>query len=169
MILYNHQIYRWFRQRGLLRVFRAGDGQEQEEERVVERRGHVAIVGVNALGRRIIDALMERGERVLAIDTDRRKLLDVRCETMIGNVDHLAVFNEAGLRQAKLVVSTLQIEDVNRLLAYRCRTCGVPVAIHGFDQAVMRELEDLGVDYIIETKGEAVRLIAAELQKAGAL
>lgn len=167
MILYNHQLYAWAQRLGVLRLLRAKSHVEDEES--VEREGHVVVVGVNALSRRIIDALVERNVQVLAIDTDPRKLVSMPCDTMIGNVDHLAVFNGAGLRRAKLVVSTLQIEDANRLLAFRCRANGVPVAIHAFDQAVVRDLEDLGVDYLIETKSEAVRLIAAELRQAGVL
>lgn len=166
MILYNHVLFRWINGWGLLRYFGAEESEEEDRAQE-EHSGHIIVVGVNALGRRIVDALLERGEDVLVIDTDPTKLATLPCPTMIGNIDHLSVFNEAGVRHAALVISTLQIEDVNRLLAYRCGTVGVPIAIHAFDQAVVRDLEDLDVDYLIQSKNEGVRVMAGRLAELG--
>jgi Kef-type K+ transport system membrane component KefB len=165
MILYNAPLHDFLHGRRLLRFFRSSDAQE--EERPPPREGHIVVVGVNALGRRIVAGLLERGEDVLLIDTDPLKLEGMPCDTMIGSIDDLTVFREAALRRAALVISTLQIEDVNRLLAYRCRSIGVPIAIHAFDQAVVRDLEDLDVDYLIQTKNEGVRIMAGRLADLG--
>jgi Trk K+ transport system NAD-binding subunit len=167
MILYNGELYEWARRAGLLRVFRAR--AEEAVEAGGPRSGHVIVVGMNALGRRAIAALLQRGARVLAVDTDPAKLAALPCETLLGNMGHLPVLEEAGVRGARLVLSALQIEDANRLLAWRCRALGVPVAIHAFDQAVVRDLEDMGVDYVINTKSEALRVLAAQLAHAGVL
>jgi len=53
------------------------------------------------------------------------------------------------MRRAKLVVSALQIEDVNHLLAYRCRNLGVPCAVHAFDVSVVDDLLDLDTAYLL--------------------
>ena len=43
----------------------------------------------------------------------------------------------------------MQIEDVNHLLAYRCRNAGVPCAIHAFDVSMVDDLLDLGTAYLL--------------------
>jgi Kef-type K+ transport system membrane component KefB len=166
MILYNHALYEWARDRGLLRPFRArpepplGYGAE-------ELSGHIIVVGVNSLGRRIIEQLMERGERVLAVDVSPAKLYALRCRTKLGNAEYLSVLEEAGIRRAKLLVSALQIEDTNHLLAYWGRSFGVATSIHAFDQFIVDELHDAGADHLIMSKSAGIRRVADAFREAG--
>jgi len=156
MIIYTEPLYRFCQRFGLLRVFRAK--QEVEAEEASERQGHVIVVGMNALGREIVKQLEARGERLLAIDTDPKKLEGLgEAETMIGNVEYESVVEEIGLRRARLVVSALQIEDTNHLLAYRCRSAGVPCAIHAFDVSVVEDLLELDTSYMFMPAVDGVR------------
>lgn len=148
MILYTDWLYRVLSRIGLLRLFRAK--QKVREDTYRTREGHTIVVGMNALGREIVKQLCLRGEQVLAIDTDPRKLEGLAgAETMIGSVEFESVIEEIDMRQARLVVSALQIEDVNHLLAYRCRALGVPCAIHAFDVSVVEDLIDLETAYLL--------------------
>jgi Kef-type K+ transport system membrane component KefB len=169
MILYNHELYAWTQRIGLLRPFRAsdGDGEEPESEEVL--RDHVIVVGMNHMGRRIAEELRERGETVLAIDTDPRKLQGLDTRTLLGNAEYPAVLEEAGLEYARLLVSALQIEATNNLLTYRARDAGVPVAVHAFDQSVLHGLERLGADHLIRSKNLGIRRIAERLREMGVL
>lgn len=167
MILYNHTLYDALQRRGWLRWVRGRP--EQEAPPAQAWQDHVVVVGMNALGRRIVKALVERGEQVVAVDTDPHKLRDQPCETVLGSVDHLSVAHEAGIPRARLVVSALQIEDTNKLLAFRCRRWNVPVAIHAFDEAVVRELLELGADHLIVSKRDGLRVIVSELARAGVI
>jgi Kef-type K+ transport system membrane component KefB len=169
MILYNHELYAWTQRIGLLRPFRAsdGDGEEPESEEVL--RDHVIVVGMNHMGRRIAEELRERGETVLAIDTDPRKLQGLDSRTLLGNAEYPAVLEEAGLEHARLLVSALQIEATNNLLTYRARDAGVPVAVHAFDQSVLHGLERLGADHLIRSKNLGIRRIAERLREMGVL
>ena len=167
MILYNEALYRFVRWAGLLRPFKAQE--EDETPPVEERSGHIIVVGMNALGRNIVQRLREAGERVLAIDTDPGKFSGLPCETMLGNVEYLSVLEDAGLPRAKLLVSALQIEDTNDLLTYRSRSHGVPCAIHAFDLSVIEELVELGALYLLTPRVDGVRLLLEELRKRGAL
>ena len=155
MILYSERLYEWVRARGLLRPFRAS--QADDEEPPATLSGHVVVVGMNALGRRIASQLHEQGEVVLAVDTDANKLAGLPFHTLVGNMDYPAVAEEAFLSQAKLAVSALQIENSNNLLAYRCQQAGVPVAIHAFDASVVADLEQLDVAYLIDPKRSWVK------------
>lgn len=167
IVLNGDALYRRFRAPGLLRLLPLKDGREAPVEETYE--GHVVVVGMNALGRRIVEGLAARGEKVLAVDTDPVKLEGLAARTMLGSVDHASVIEETGIPLARLVVSALRIEDTNRLLAWRCRALGVPVAIHAFDQSVARELEVIGTDYLIASKNDGVRAIAAQLAAEGML
>lgn len=164
MIIYTEGLYAWLQRRGWLKVFRAK--QEDDEGEVRERRGHVLVVGMNALGRELAERLHEAGETVLAIDTDPAKLTGLRCETLLGNVDYHAVLDEAGLKTAKLAVSALQIEGANHLFAYHCKRAGVCCAIHAFDISLIDELVELGADYVLAPKAEGAlgqrRLLAKQ-------
>ena len=47
------------------------------------------------------------------------------------------------------MVSALQIEDANHLLAYRCKAYGVRCAIHAFDLSMVEDLLDLDIAYLL--------------------
>ncbi len=169
MILYSDGLYEVSRRWGLLRLFRAGDTDPKGETPPRERSGHVIVVGMNALGRAIAHRLHEQGQATLAIDVDPEKLAGLPCETMLGNVEYLSVLDEAGLDRARLLISALQIEDTNHLLAYICRSRNVPCAIHAFDVSVIDDLVDLGVDYLMFPRMEGLKYQRSELEKLGIL
>ncbi len=167
MILYNHQLYGLVRRLGLLRMFNARQADDEEHEPPLA--GHVVVVGMNALGRAIATALHERGEAVLAIDTDPAKLAPLPCRRMTGDVDQPMVFEQARVAHARLAVSALQIEEVNNLLAYRCKRLGVPVAIHAFDRSVLADLRQLGVDHMIDSRTAGRAALSAKLVETGVI
>ena len=156
LILYSDPLYSAFQKLGVLKFFKAKQEPDMEEQHSYE--GHVIVVGMNALGREVVKQLSGRGETVLAIDTDPRKLEGLNCaETLIGSVEYESAVEEIGLSRARLVISALQIEDTNHLLAYRCRSAGVPCAIHAFDISVVEDLLDLDTAYMFMPAFDAVR------------
>lgn len=155
LIIHSEALYRLFARTGVLRIFRAK--QEDDVEALRHRKAHSIVVGMNALGREIVQQLTQRGERVLAIDTDPNKLEGLgTADILIGNVEYQSVVEEIGLREAKIVVSALQIEDTNHMLAYRCRSAGVPCAIHAFDMSVVDDLLDLNTTYLMMPAADGV-------------
>ena len=156
LILYSDPLYGAFQKLGVLKFFKAKQEPDMEEQH--SYAGHVIVVGMNALGREVVKQLSGRGETVLAIDTDPRKLEGLNCaETLIGSVEYESAVEEIGLSCARLVISALQIEDTNHLLAYRCRSAGVPCAIHAFDISVVEDLLDLDTAYMFMPAFDAVR------------
>ncbi|HEX6307169.1 MAG TPA: cation:proton antiporter [Longimicrobiales bacterium] len=130
---------------------------------------HVVVVGMNSLGVRIVQELARRGETVIAIDTDPAKLIRLPSHTLLGSIDDRGVLEEANFGSARLVVSALQIEDTNNLLAYRCRRAGVPISINAYDPALIEELKQLGTDHIMVPKHDGTRQLALRLRDAGVL
>lgn len=157
-------LYEQLRGRRLLRLFGRPGGEDAETRR---RRGHVVVVGMNALGRGLVRALSARGEEVVAVDTDPGKLEGLGTETLVGDVNLSRVLDELEIGRARLVVSALQIEDTNRLLVHRCHGLGVPVAVHAFDPGEADDLRELGADHLILSRREEARRLAALLGRAG--
>lgn len=166
VILGSERIYERARDRGLLRLLRA---PSEAATPVRTRSGHIIVIGMNTLGRRLVDEFAARGISVLAIDTDAAKLADLEADTLLGSVDDAAVLEEAAFTGARLVVSALQIEDTNNLLTYRCREAGVPVSIHAYDTVLIDDLRELGADHIMVSKHDGAREIALRLREAGVL
>lgn len=162
MIRHSDTLYEWCRRARLLAPFGAADDDDTAGDQD-SLRGHVLVVGMNALGRDVAQRLHEAGETVLAIDTDPGKLAGLPCRTMLGNVEFRSVLDEACLRSAKFAVSALQIEDTNLLFAYHCRALGVPCAIHAFDVSVINDLLELGANYLITPKVDGAIRIRAML------
>ena len=155
-IIYSESLYAFIKSHKLLEIFNAKKTADVELQHSYV--GHIIVVGMNALGREIAKQLAIRGEQVLAIDTDPRKLEDLEgAATLIGNVEYESMIEEIGLRRARLVISALQIEDTNHLLAYRCRSAEVPCAIHAFDLSVIDDLLELDTAYMFMPAVDAVR------------
>jgi len=167
LILYSDPVYGFFRRTGVLKIFRAK--AEDEEGGEVALTGHIIVIGMNTLGRRLVEELVGRGETVLAIDTDPRKLRSLKCQTLQANVEYRAVLEEHGLANAKLVISALQIEDTNDLIAYRCKQVGVPSCIHAIDLSVMENLLAHDVSYFMLPKVDAVAFQRDFLKERGLL
>lgn len=162
MILYNHQLYAMIKRTGVLRVF--GAGQEDEPPPKERREGHVVVVGMNAFGRDLARELSRRGERVVAVDRDARKLADLPCETLAGDVDYLSTLEECDLFRASFAACALRTESASRLFSYRCKESGVPCVAYAFDRGMLEELREIGVDFVIDTKRPAGSRMLEALQ-----
>jgi len=172
MIIYNHGLYKWVLKAGLLK-WKFLDGKPEITDRIVHvgenLGGHVIVVGMNTLGRDLVRRLAEKGEDVLAVDTDPEKLEGLPGQGLLGSVGYLSVLEEAGYERAKLIVSALQIEETNDLLAYRAKSVGVPCAIHVVDLSVVENLLDLETDYLMVSKVDGVKAQLRKLKEMGVL
>ena len=141
-----------------------GAQQEAPEPPPEGLEGHVIVVGMNTLGRCLVDRLTNAGETVVAVDTDPEKLAPVSVRTVHGNAIHETTREATYWTAAKLVVSSLSIEGTNNLLAYHAQQAGVPCSIHAFDRTSENSLRDIGVDYLIRSKHEGARRLLHELE-----
>jgi Kef-type K+ transport system membrane component KefB len=164
MILYNEWLYEACDRLGLLRIVPISKRQ-RDETPPKKTEGHIIVIGQNSMGRNLVSTLHGMGEKVLAIDSDPKKLKGIPSRTMLGNVSYLTVLEEAHYDSAKLVISTLQIEEVNLLLAYRCKQLSIPIAIHAFDSLVIDDLLKLGVDYLIASKEMSIHALEKHIHE----
>lgn len=170
MILYNHQMLAFCERYHLLNWLDFGPIRETDDHKTSKHfSDHIIVVGMNSLGRRIATALSAQGELVLAVDTDPRKLADLPCKTLLGSIEYLGTLEEAGLDCARLLVSALQIEETNELLAYRCECAGVPCSVVAVDINHMDELLGMGVDYLMVPKVDGIKMQNRKLHEMGVL
>jgi Kef-type K+ transport system membrane component KefB len=167
MILNGDALYGAVRGGALLRLF--GASGPEDADHATRLSDHVIVVGMNSMGTRLVAELAQRGETVLAIDTDAQKLPDAVTHCILGTVDDMAVLESANYRAAKLVISALQIEESNSVLTHRCRRADVPVAVHAFETSLIDELQRLGATHVIMSKHDGTREIALRLREAGVL
>ena len=167
LVQFSERMYEPLRDSRLLRILGASDIEEPGAEPSLEN--HIVVIGMNTLGIRLVRDMADRGETVLAIDTDAGKLKGLPATTLLGSIDDTSVLDEANFTHARLVISALQIEDSNNLLAYRCRSAGVPVSIHAFDPSLIDDLRELGADHVIVPKHDGTRELALRLRQAGVL
>lgn len=169
MIRYSEPLFRLAGRSGILawRIFNTTAPETTED--LPPLANHIIVIGMNTLGRKLVARLAAAGETVLAIDTDPAKLANLPAHHLLGNVEYLSVLDEAGLAAAKLLVTTLHIEDTNNLIAYRCRLLGVPCAVNVFDLSLADDLLDLDVGYLIVPKVEGVRAQLKTLRDLGHL
>lgn len=166
MILYNQPLYGLLQRTGILSIFGAPT-DVVDEPPVRALSGHVIVVGMNDLGRRIAAALHAQGETVLAIDVRGSNLSGLGCHTLVGDVDYTATLEEAGLQSARMAFSALRIENVNKLFVLRCRAAGVPVAVYAFDSAVREQLRDVGATFLVEARQQTGQQLLAEITAPG--
>lgn len=167
MIIYNEKMYRFL---SSLKPFSfIGDAKQDtsEPKEESELQDHVIVVGVSSLGKKIVFDLSEKGFNVLAIDKDPARLKNLPCKTYMGHIEYSAVYKETNFQKAKLVVSTLHVEDLNNMIAFKCKELKIPMAIHGFDSSVKPDLKKLKVNYIIDTKMSWNKQLFEELGKLG--
>jgi Kef-type K+ transport system membrane component KefB len=167
MILYNDRLYEWMRRQGVLRVF--GAGEDRADEEPAPLNDHVIVVGMNSLGRRLVEQLAAAGETVVAIDTDAAKLDGLPARTMVANVEYLAVLEEVRLAHARLLVSALRIEDTNNMLAFHASRLGVPTSIHAFDRSVLADLEAIGVSHLMVSNNVGIKVVMRRIREQGVL
>jgi Kef-type K+ transport system membrane component KefB len=167
MILYNYELYDVTARWGILKMF--GAKKEVEQEEAITFSDHIVIVGMNSLGRKLANALTERGETVLSVDTDPRKLAGLPNPTLLGDAQYQSVILEAAVTEARLLISTLRIEETNNILAFRCREMGVPCAIHAFDRSVIDDLRELDTNHLMQSKRDVVRRLYETLRHEGVL
>ncbi len=132
-------------------------------------KNHVVVVGINPLSLGIINRLREHEFTVVVLERDARKLRELSVGTVLGDAEDLESLEEADFRNALAVVTTLHIESINELIAYRCKEAGVLCAVHAFDSSVISSLEKLQVDYMIRSRLLSTLAIKEELHHSGVL
>jgi len=153
----------------LCELFQWAEPESKSLSPLRETTKTILVIGMNAMGRDIVKQLASRGEMVTAIDSDPVKLKDLPCNTLHGNIHDWDLLDSAGFSEAKMVVSALQIEEANQLLAFRSHAADIPCCVMAPDTLVMPALLELDVSYFMTPFADGIKRQKAELSKRGLL
>ncbi len=169
LVTYNGQIYDAIKRYRPLGIF--GATQIDSQAKTDRLSNHIIVIGLNTMGRYIIDQLIEKDYKVVAIDTDRDRLANLPPGVIGIHGDALqkSVLHTASFSRARLLVSALYTEENNDLLAHRCKLAGIPCAIHAFDDSIRTDLQDLDTNYIMPSVEKGTQAMITELKKRLAL
>ena len=121
----------------------------------LEHKDHVILVGADRTGGSVLNALISSGEKVLVIDSNPdviRKLKNRKVKSLFGDISDLEIQERAGLKNAKLIISTVSDTDdnmffISEIKKLRKRPKVVTIAR---DDREEEELKKAGANYVIQ-------------------
>jgi NhaP-type Na+/H+ or K+/H+ antiporter/Trk K+ transport system NAD-binding subunit len=116
----------------------------------------ILVIGGGRLGRTLVERLDERGENPIIVERDEATVTELRAQgysVVRGNGTNAAVLDEAGVKDAKMVVATTGDDDQNILA---CQTARIKFGVDDLISRVndvenVEAFEDLGVRTITPT------------------
>jgi voltage-gated potassium channel Kch len=86
---------------------------------------------------------------------------------LVGDVDYASTLAKAGPHSARMAISALRIEHVNKLFVFRCQRAGVPVAVYAADRPTREKLREVGANYLVEARKTSGDRLLTELERLG--
>lgn len=153
MILGSGGLYRTFVSR--LPLFERNKTLEENMGENLEHKDHVILVGADRTGSSVLAALVNQGEEVLVIDFNPdviRNLKGRKVKSLFGDISDLEIQERAGLRNAKLIISTVSDVEDNMLLISQIKKLKKrpKIVTIAHDDREEEELKKAGVDYVIQ-------------------
>ncbi|MBI4078788.1 MAG: cation:proton antiporter [Candidatus Levybacteria bacterium] len=115
---------------------------------------HVALIGANRMGRSILEALQEEGEKVIVVDFDPDIVHELNSKGVVsifGDIGDLDIQERVKLHKAKLIISTVgDLEDNLYLLHGLAHVKIRPkVIVVARDFTDAKKLYERGADYVV--------------------
>lgn len=160
MILRSKKLYQGFGSK--IPFFERNYANEEKIENILDQKDHVILIGANRTGGSVLKALGEQGEKVIVIDFNPDVIKNLKEQknlpagrqvvSLFGDISDLEIQERAGLRNAKLVISTVSDIDDNMLLISQIRKLKKrpKVVTIAQDDREEKELKKAGVDYVIQ-------------------
>lgn len=138
----------------------------------------VIIVGAGEVGYHLAERLSQENQDVVVVDTDPERaeraseLLDVM--TVVGNGASIPVLEEAGVRNARILLAVTSQDEVNLISCLAASRMGVDYTIARisnldyYARGSVLSRERLGIDLMINPEREAARETFQLLQSAAA-
>ncbi|MCK4968157.1 MAG: cation:proton antiporter, partial [Candidatus Aenigmarchaeota archaeon] len=120
-------------------------------------KNHVIIIGAHTMGQTIIDNLVSKNMTFIVIDYNPeivKKLISNKQYCIYGDVAHFDVLDDAGIKQARLVISTIPRMEDNAILIERTKMVNPKaktiLTSNTIDEAL--KLYSLGAGFVIIPK-----------------
>ncbi|MEX0744124.1 MAG: cation:proton antiporter [Phycisphaeraceae bacterium] len=143
--------------------WRLPHGWRGGELRGARPEGHVLMLGCGTRGRRLVDELLARGQRVVVVEDDPGVVAQLRrkgVEAVRGDGADYIILRDVGARAAKVIVSTMRrTQDNERMLRFVWEA-NVQVIARTFGPDAAERLAVLGAIPIIESEAAAEAMLA---------
>lgn len=138
-----------------LSLFEKSETLEEYIGENLEHKDHVILIGANRTGGSVLKALISQKEKVLVIDFNPdviKKLKEKGIKSLFGDISDLEIQERAGLKNAKLVISTVSDVDDNLILSSEIKKLKKrpKLVTIAQDDREEEELKKAGVDYVIQ-------------------
>ena len=143
-------------------------GDESDAPRHVSEAGHTIVVGYGRVGRRVADALAERGLAVVVLESDIERVETLRLAgrtAILGNAVRDEVLRAAGIEKAKhLIVAVPNGLESGEVVAHARRlNPSLRIIARAHLDAEVDHLNASGADHVIMGEREIARLMLADV------
>ena len=133
----------------------------------------IVIVGAGAVGSYLAERLALEGQDIVLVESNEQRALDVQseidCMVVNGNGASTSTLVKAGLDDADLLIAVSSSDAINVLACSAATNIGIPRTVARVEDPELKaEVEELGVDFIIDP-GEAAARDLLALVKRGAI
>lgn len=138
----------------------------------------VLIVGAGEVGYHLAQRLSEEKQDVVLIETDpdradfAQKQLDI--QTIVGNGASMSVLEEAGVRDARVIMAVTSRDEVNLIASLTAKKLGVDYTVarisnpEYYDRSSVLSREQMGIDLMVNPERECAWETYQLLQSAAA-
>jgi len=159
-ILNSNVLYDWLKP--WLRFFEKKSLRDEYNHDSEKMTDHIVLVGVNRMGRRILDRLKKEKTPVLAVDFDPAVIDQLREENipvLFGDFADPDIREKAQLDRARLLISTLPDMADNLIVIHSVRSFDLPVIVAATQEQDIRELYDAGAHYVVMAYGMVGQMV----------
>jgi CPA2 family monovalent cation:H+ antiporter-2 len=135
--------------------FFGGDGAIESCDETKTLDNHVVVIGYGVAGKRIVTDLIELGQKVLVIDMGPIGVENARKSgalSLLGNAQRREVLEHSGIRNAKLLVSTLPDHRTSAQIIQLIRAFSpsIPIIARARYSIYAKYLENAGATFVID-------------------
>jgi voltage-gated potassium channel Kch len=135
-----------------LRIFERDKTKKEEN---IEISDHTILVGANRLGEGILDALLDKKEKLLVVDFDPNIIEELnkkKIKTFFGDISDPEIQEMVALEKAKLIISTVSDPEDTLLLLKNIKKLKIrkpKVIVAAFEKEDAKDFYKAGADYVI--------------------
>ncbi len=167
MITHSAKLYK--KLSGLVGFFER-DGKTYEEEGIKDMTGHVVLIGAHRIGGEIVKLLKKENIPQIVLDFNPKQveaLAEEKIAVIYGDMGDPEVLDSLNLDSARLIISTAQDADDNKLLLeeLKSRHISVPVIVRAESIKDAEDLYKAGADFVIIPEVLAGDFLADKLKE----
>lgn len=126
-------------------------GRRRMDRKIADMRGHVIVCGWGRVGKAVAHDLSRNGRKVVVVDQNPERLVDVGYPTIVGDATADATMRAAGVEHASALVAALQgdAENLFVTLSSRALNPGLFIVARARAEESIDKLSRAGADRVV--------------------